>query len=757
MRITVIRRAFARLVALSLAAFPLAASTVAFGTAESRSPSEQVQVLLQSGEEALLRGELARAEHAFFEAAGIALDQLGTIYGTLNDYGIAERAYQRALQFPGVSARPLPGLALAYLRTGRYEEGLEVVGRFLRIRPGDPQAVHLRGKLHYVMGRFDSAARDLAIVLADSPDDVAVAYTLGLAHLHQGETEKAEDLFSGLVARLGDSAALRSLFGRAFRETEHWELAVREFETAIALDPEHPRVYYNLGVTYLRWHGAADTEPAMRAFEAELERDGEQYLPNLYIGLIHRTRGEDELALGYFRKAAAMEPGNPDPYLHIGRILSRIGETEEAIQALERSIELTADPARNNYQVSGAHFVLGQALMKRGRLEEGRVHIARAQELRRLSHQVVTRTLLGSATQRSTGMSAQPSLEVEPESGTLEPDVEVSADSLTAFLASEIAPSGADLILHEPPPDHATVELLRDAARVYRRASSLIFQALARLEVAKDRPLEAARYLEEALSWDDGLPKVRFNLAVALVRAGEMEAAVDPLIDHLREEPSDPAATRLLAEVSLRLTQTGEASAALRTLDYLLEGKPGLAELWLLRGQTHARLDRHDLATEDFRKADALNPELPELHFLLGLSLLEEGNAAEALIHFERELTHNPEHVPALFQKAVALMRRSRADEADPPLRRVIALRPNHPDAHHELGKIQLSRDELAPAVASLETAARLDSTLPDVFSDLAEAYRRSGRNDDADRALARHRESMKDARPVRIPTPEEP
>src|SRR5205814_954748 len=62
---------------------------------------------------------------------------------------------------------------------------------------------------------------------------------------------------------------------------------------------------------------------------------------------------------------------NPDPYFHLGQAYQGAGKHKEAIEVLQKSIALNPSLNHNDYQVTTAHYRLGQSLLKVGRTAEG--------------------------------------------------------------------------------------------------------------------------------------------------------------------------------------------------------------------------------------------------------------------------------------------------------------------------------------------------------------------------------------------------
>jgi tetratricopeptide (TPR) repeat protein len=174
-----------------------------------------------------------------------------------------------------------------------------------------------------------------------------------------------------MADRLGNRPALRVLIGRAYRETGFLAESIEEFKKAIALDPSFPRVHYYLGLTYLYKDGASRIPDAMEEFKIELAANPEEYFANFYLGILYIMERKWEPAIALLEKATHKQPNNPDPYFHLGQAYQGAAKHKEAVEVLQKTIALNPELAHNDYQVTTAHYRLGQSLLKVGRTAEG--------------------------------------------------------------------------------------------------------------------------------------------------------------------------------------------------------------------------------------------------------------------------------------------------------------------------------------------------------------------------------------------------
>ncbi len=127
-----------------------------------------------------------------------------------------------------------------------------------------------------------------------------------------------------------------------------------------------------------------------------------------------------------------------------------------------------------------------------------------------------------------------------------------------------------------------------------------------------------------------------------------------------------------------------------------------------------------------------------------GLFYNMTGHAVEARTAFERSVQMNrAQSAPSPWPPAnlgSLLLRLKKFLEAEAALREALRYDPRMAIAHYHLGRTLESEGKGEDAVAEYKAAAELDTTLASPLDSLGQLYRRLGRTDDAERALAEYR-----------------
>ncbi len=252
--------------------------------------------------------------------------------------------------------------------------------------------------------------------------------------------------------------------------------------------------------------------------------------------------------------------------------------------------------------------------------------------------------------------------------------------------------------------------------------------------------------VDPASKRDAGFAGVRCAMAT-----GETEAAVDFLRFLNREFPRDPDVlylavhtySDLSTRASLELATTAPASPQAHQLN---------AEALEVQG-------KWDEAEKEYRQILSENPRMPGIHYKLGRILLSKPDfspavAEQAKAEFQQELEIDPSNAGAEYVLGALARQNQQWDEAIQHFSRAAKLDAGFGDAFLDLGTSLVSVKKYSEAIPPLETAVKLEPQNPTAHYSLAVAYRRGGRQTDADREFAIHRKMTEQNAPGAEPQP---
>ena len=131
-------------------------------------------------------------------------------------------------------------------------------------------------------------------------------------------------------------------------------------------------------------------------------------------------------------------------------------------------------------------------------------------------------------------------------------------------------------------------------------------------------------------------------------------------------------------------------------------------------------------------------PETPNVHYAYGVYLLQE-QPDKGIDEFKRELELQPGHAYSLMQIAYEYLKRGDAASALPWAQQAVAAAPNTFTAHKALGQALLETGDVDGCDQGARARDSDRAGQPGLALQLARAYQRAGRLDDA----AREREEF--------------
>jgi tetratricopeptide (TPR) repeat protein len=282
----------------------------------------------------------------------------------------------------------------------------------------------------------------------------------------------------------------------------------------------------------------------------------------------------------------------------------------------------------------------------------------------------------------------------------------------------------------------------------------------------------AVEYFKQAREWLPSLETLDRNLGMASFYGNQFEDAAAALTRHLQAHPDDARARSALAlsffglqkyadvreaiepirsEVdaepglsyayAVSLVKTGDYSQGIDRLKALEKADPNAADIPMLLGETFAEQSDWATALVEYRKAMAINPKDGRPHYLAGVALIRQGSPADAVQELRTAVQLEPSNAPAKYHLAFALIQLEKKDEALHLLQEVVRQDPKYADAYYQLGKLQLERGETKGAISSLEAGTKSNPDGDYIHYQLALAYRRDSRAEDAEREMKVYQE----------------
>jgi tetratricopeptide (TPR) repeat protein len=225
---------------------------------------------------------------------------------------------------------------------------------------------------------------------------------------------------------------------------------------------------------------------------------------------------------------------------------------------------------------------------------------------------------------------------------------------------------------------------------------------------------------------------------------------IDATLDFVRllehQFPNDP-------EILFVLVHTYSDLSA-RVAQELGRNAPNSVPAHKLNAEALEMQGKWDEAQREYEDILKNDPNEPSIHYLLGRLLLSrpQGDAAaiqQAKEQFQKELQIDPKNAGAEYILGEIARQAGQCDEAVPYFTRAAKLDPTFGDAFMGWGFCLVTLKQYADAIPPLQSAARLEAGNPSAHYNLAVAYSRTGKREEAEKEFAIHRQLTQNKPPA--------
>ena len=451
----------------------------------------------------------------------------------------AGRAYDRfvAAEAPRLAGNRLQSAPFIDLRLVHETPGVEpffapalYVDGFAELQRGNlPRAIELLRQ---------SVMRD-ALVTESGVESGAMGQAAGA--LREGSLERAAEHIAVAIELAADRAEPHRIQGLIYLANRQPDAAAKALRTAIALNPRDERSRLALADAQIV---GGDLPAARASLQDLLTMFPSSGRARYKLGLVYQRQGLYADAIRELTTAAGLKPllGLNSVYQTIGALARSQQQYDAAIAAFAQRVDLIPNDA-------GAHHELGEMYFRQSRHSEALAEFTAAVMLnptRADSHAAIGQVHLRSGNYAEAVASARRAVALD---GSHKEARYVLATSLVRM--GNVDEGKRELEVYQ------RLQTEETAAR----SRQLEIEGLRRdasVSILNGEPAKAVALLRQALERDSESAQLRLDLGLALLKAGQPAAAIEPLTAAAAKENSEDAHA-YLAEAYAALGRNGDA------------------------------------------------------------------------------------------------------------------------------------------------------------------------------------------------------
>jgi len=531
------------------------------------------------------------------------------------------------------------------LSAGRNADAEAAFAKVAKKVPGDRRYTLSLARAQIANGSLEPAIENLDTVLKQAPRLPFANYWRAVAAFQQRNYETVKSHAQQVLALAPDHLPSILLLGTAHYALGEDEQAIERLQTYVARNPEYAPARRTLGQALLRSGDAEQARRVLEPLEAAATNDA-QLLSIIAMAAVRS--GDLRAGEAYFQKLTDVAPESAQARAQLGAIRISLGETEEGIDDLEKSLATEPDIR--------ALVILSVTHLKRKEFDRA----------------------LAAATRLS----------------------EEYPDSPAGPTLAGIAQAGKGSL------DQARVAFER--ALEIRPGAPDASANLAAMEVSAGNLEAAHRILSNSLATFPNNRRVLSRLGQLEMRMGRPAQAIERFEAAVRANPDDIQSRVFLARLHLQAGAPQQALDAAVPAEAANPDNPALLEVL---GRAYQAVEQHDEAVERLRKLVELRPDNMQARLHLIRSLGKLGEIGQGRVQSEKALEADPENFIAKLSLAFFLVREANFERAKPILAELEQAAPENAQVHELLGDVAAGEEGFDVALRSYQKAFELRPT----------------------------------------------
>ncbi|MEJ2201446.1 MAG: tetratricopeptide repeat protein, partial [Desulfuromonadaceae bacterium] len=219
-------------------------------------------------------------------------------------------------------------LAITHARNDEYDRAVEIIKKSIKDHPESTRSRFALARMYQKMDLVSLAIETYQNLLKQNPESEAVYFELGGLYEERGDLDRAEQIYRQFLA-LDDNEVL---------EQEDWSAAAESFDSILQQRPDLDQARFYLGIALER---DQKFQGALEVFSA-LPEDSELYPDALaHQGYLHHRLGQTDQAIAALEKLIAGGDDRAELWIYLASLYQDLGRFEVALETIDRGLRVS--------------------------------------------------------------------------------------------------------------------------------------------------------------------------------------------------------------------------------------------------------------------------------------------------------------------------------------------------------------------------------------------------------------------------------
>jgi tetratricopeptide (TPR) repeat protein len=216
------------------------------------------------------------------------------------------------------------------------------------------------GSIFFERGYMTEAEHFLNLALRNDPENSEALYGLGSIYLQQNKPAEARATFERVLKLPqrypGTLPNAWNNLGLLSAREGHTDEAIRQFQQALQLDPDHFIALENLGNAYRqakRWDDAKAT------LQRALQLNPDNAEANYAMGMVYAQTDDADRAYDFLQKAVAEKPAYPEALNNLGVLYLRKNQPADAENSFKEAIRVAPSFEQSYFNLARLYAIEG--------------------------------------------------------------------------------------------------------------------------------------------------------------------------------------------------------------------------------------------------------------------------------------------------------------------------------------------------------------------------------------------------------------